>query len=46
MRNILWLLLLTLFLQGCETTNTSGGNINFKGDTARIPIAESRFYRQ
>ena len=43
MRNILWLLLLTLFLQGCETTNTSGGNINITGDTARIPAVSQSF---
>ena len=43
MRNILWLLFLTLFLQGCETTNTSGGNINITGDTAKIENVTQSF---
>ena len=36
MKKVLTLLLIGIFLQGCETTNTSGGNINITGETSRI----------
>ena len=43
MKKIIYLLFSLIILSGCETTNTSGGNINFKGNTARIKIASQGF---
>ena len=45
MKNIIGLILLALFLQGCETTNTSGGNINITGDTSRIAAVNINFVK-
>ena len=45
MKNIFGLILLALFLQGCETTNTSGGNINITGETSRIAAVSISFVK-
>ena len=43
MKNIFIIIFIGIFLQGCETTNTSGGNINIKGDTFRIKDVPESF---
>lgn len=45
MKKVLGLLLILIFLQGCETTNTSGGNIKITGETARIPAVSQTFVK-
>ena len=45
MKNIFGLIFFALFLQGCETTNTSGGNINITGETSRIAAVNINFVK-
>ncbi len=45
MKKVLALFLIGVLLQGCETTNTSGGNINITGETARIPNVSTSYVK-
>ena len=43
MKKIITLIIFSILLQGCETTNTSGGNINITGNTAKIKSATTNY---